>query len=155
MTNTTSAIGMINGGARYWDGDIAEIIVYSSVLGSDDRALVENYLSTKWGITVEGPTAPDAPTSLGASKGNTEISLSWSAPADNGGSSITDYLVEYKLTSEPTTWSTFADGTTTTSATVTGLTNDLSYDFRVSAVNAFGTSSPSSTNTKLRSAYST
>lgn len=149
MTNTTSAIGMINGGGRYWDGDIAEIIVYSTALSSDDRLIVEGYLSTKWGIDVEGPTAPDAPTSLGASKGNTQVSLSWTAPASNGGSSITDYLVEYKLTSEPTTWSTFADGTSTgTSATVTGLTNDLSYDFRVSAINAFGTSSPSSTATK-------
>ncbi len=149
MTNTTSSIGMINGGGRYWDGDIAEIVVYSSALSSENRALVESYLSTKWGITVEGPTAPDAPTSLGASKGDTQISLSWTAPASNGGSAITDYIVEYKLTSEPTTWSTFADGTSTsTTATVTGLTNDLSYDFRVKAVNAFGTSAASSTATK-------
>jgi hypothetical protein len=148
-TNTTSAIGMVNGGARYWDGDIAEIIAYSSTLDSTDRAIVESYLSTKWGIDVEGPTAPDAPTSLGASKGNTQISLSWTAPASNGGSAITDYIVEYKLTSEPTTWTTFADGTSTgTTATVTSLTNDLSYDFRVSAVNAFGTSVSSSTATK-------
>ena len=149
MTNTTSAIGMVNGGARYWDGDIAEVIAYSTTLSTTDRALVENYLSTKWGITVAGPTAPDAPTGLGASKGNTQISLSWTAPADDGGASITDYVVEYKLSSEPTTWSTFADGTSTnTTATVTGLTNDLSYDFRVKAVNAFGTSIASDTATK-------
>lgn len=149
MTNTTSAIGMVNGGARYWDGDIAEVIAYSTTLSNTDRALVEAYLSTKWGITVAGPTAPDAPTSLGASKGDTQISLSWTAPADDGGASITDYLVEYKLSSEPTTWSTFADGTSTnTTATVTGLTNDLSYDFRVKAVNAFGTSPASDTATK-------
>ncbi len=148
-TNTTSAIGMINGGGRYWDGDIAEIIVYSTTLDITDRAIVENYLSVKWGIAVAGPTAPDAPTDLGASKGNTLISLSWTAPADNGGSAITDYLVEYKLSSEPTTWTTFADGTSTgTTATVTGLTNDLSYDFRVKAVNAFGTSSASNIATK-------
>ena len=149
LTNTTSAIGMVNGGARYWDGDIAEVIAYSTTLSTTDRALVEDYLSTKWGITVAGPTAPDAPTSLGASKGDTQISLSWTAPADDGGASITDYLVEYKLSSEPTTWSTFADGTSTnTTATVTGLTNDLSYNFRVKATNAFGTSVASDTATK-------
>lgn len=148
-TNTTSAIGMINGGGRYWDGDIAEIIVYSTTLDSTDRAIVENYLSVKWGIVVAGPTAPDAPTDLTASKGNTLISLSWTAPGSNGGSAITDYLVEYKLSSEPTTWTTFADGTSTgTTATVTGLTNDLSYDFRVKAINAFGTSSASNIATK-------
>ncbi len=149
ITNTTSAIGMINGGGRYWDGDIAEIIAYNVALDNTDRALVEAYLSTKWGIEVAGPTAPDAPTGLGASKGDTQISLSWTAPVDDGSSAITDYLVEYKLNSEPTTWSTFADGTSTgTTATVTGLTNDLSYDFRVSAINAFGTSTASATATK-------
>ncbi len=149
MTNTTSSIGMINGGGRYWDGDIAEIIAYSTTLTNTERAQIENYLSVKWGITVTGPSAPDAPTGLGASKGNTQISLSWTAP-DDGGSAITDYVVEYKLSSEPTTWTTFADGTSTsTSATVTGLTNDLSYDFRVKAVNAIGTSTASSTATKI------
>lgn len=149
MTNTTSSIGMINGGSRYWDGDIAEVIAYSTTLTDTQRARIENYLSVKWGISVTGPTAPDAPTSLGASKGNTQITLSWTAPVDDGDSAITDYIVEYKLASEPTTWSTFADGTSTgTTATVTGLTNDLSYNFRVKAVNAMGTSVASSTTTK-------
>ena len=149
MTNTTSSIGMINGGGRYWDGDIAEVIAYSTTLTNTQRAQVTNYLSTKWGITVTGPAAPDAPTALGASKGNTQIALSWTAPADDGGSALTDYIVEYKLASEPTTWSTFADGTSTaTTATVTGLTNDLSYNFRVKAVNAIGTSAASGTATK-------
>jgi hypothetical protein len=149
ITNTTSAIGMINGGGRYWDGDIAEIIAYSSTLTNTQRAQIENYLSVKWGIAVSGPTAPDAPTSLAATRGNTQIGLSWTAPADDGDSALTDYIVEYKLASEPTTWTTFADGTsTTTSTTVTSLTNGLSYDFRVKAVNAIGTSNASSTATK-------
>jgi hypothetical protein len=34
--NTTSAIGALNGGAgRTWNGDIAEVIVYSSVLDNE------------------------------------------------------------------------------------------------------------------------
>jgi len=42
-------------------------------------------------------------------------------------------------------WLTFSDGTSTTaSTTVTGLTNGTSYDFRIKAVNAVGTGSPSS-----------
>ncbi|MCF6277055.1 MAG: fibronectin type III domain-containing protein [Candidatus Magasanikbacteria bacterium] len=90
-------------------------------------------------------TVPDAPTSLTATSSSTEMVLSWTAPVNNGGVSITDYKVEYKLASEPTTWSTFADGTsTTTTTTVTGLTNGLSYDFRVSATNTNGTSNASS-----------
>lgn len=90
---------------------------------------------------------PDAPTSLNATPGNTQMGLTWSAPSSNGGSALTDYLVEYKLASDGS-WSTFADGTSTTaSATVTGLTNGSSYDFRVSAVNELGTGTASGTAT--------
>src|SRR5260370_20748470 len=38
-------------------------------------------------------TPPDAPTGLTASAGNGQISLSWAAPANNGGASITSYRV--------------------------------------------------------------
>ena len=96
----------------------------------------------------EAITVPGAPTSLSGTVGNTQVSLSWTAPANDGGLSLTDYVVDYKLASEPTTWSTFADGTSTsTSATVTGLTNSASYNFRVSAVNAVGQGTASSTAT--------
>ncbi len=92
-------------------------------------------------------TAPDAPTSLVATPASTQMALTWTAPAANG-SAITDYVVEYKFASEPTTWTTFADGTSTNAyATVTGLTNDLSYNFRVSATNGVGTGGVSSTAT--------
>ncbi len=92
--------------------------------------------------------APDAPTAVGASGGNALANLTWSAPAYNGGTAITDYIIEYKLTSEPTTWSTFADGTSTnTTGTVTGLVNGSSYDFRISAVNAIGQGTISATAT--------
>jgi hypothetical protein len=33
------------------DGNIAEVVVYSSALSDTDRASVENYLISKWGIT--------------------------------------------------------------------------------------------------------
>jgi fibronectin type 3 domain-containing protein len=90
-------------------------------------------------------TAPTAPTGLTATAGNTTAALSWTAPA-NGGSPITDYLVEYQPSGG--SWATFADGTSTaTTATVTGLTNGTAYAFRVSAINAVGTSAASSTTT--------
>jgi len=149
QTNTTSAIGKVNGGGRYWSGDIAEVIAYSSTLTTNERQSLENYLSTKWGIAVVGPAVPGAPTALGATRGNTQVGLSWTAPASDGGTSITDYIVEYKLTSEPTTWTIFSDGTSAgTTATVTGLTNGLSYDFRVRAVNFIGNSIASNTATR-------
>ena len=93
-------------------------------------------------ITVTA-TAPAAPTGLAATAGNTQATLSWTA-GSNGGSNITDYLIEYST--DNSTWTTFADGTSTaTSATVTGLTNGTLYYFRVSAINAVNTSAASST----------
>jgi hypothetical protein len=93
-------------------------------------------------ITVTA-TAPAAPTGLSATAGNAEASLSWTA-ASNGGSNITDYLVEYST--DNATWTTFADGTSTgTSATVTGLTNGTLYYFRVSAINAINTGTGATT----------
>ena len=67
----------------------------------------------------------------------TSTSLSWSAPAD-GGSSITDYIIQYST--DNSSWSTFADGTSTsTSVTITGLSNCNDYYYRVSGVNGIGT----------------
>ena len=41
------------------------------------------------------PSAPEAPFSLNATSGSSQVVLTWSAPADNG-SAITDYLVQYR-----------------------------------------------------------
>ena len=82
---------------------------------------------------------------LTATPGSTQVALSWTAPISNGGSAITDYVVEYS-SNGGSSWSTFTDGTSTvTSATVTGLTNGTAYTFRVSAVNAAGTGAASAT----------
>lgn len=83
-------------------------------------------------------SVPSETTNLAATVQDGSIDLSWSVPVSNGGSPITDYIVEYKLTIGGT-WSVFADGVgTTPSTTVTSLSNDNSYDFRVSAKNVIG-----------------
>jgi hypothetical protein len=94
------------------------------------------------------PAAPPAPTSLASpSQGSGSVYLTWAAPANDGGSAITDYVVQYSSNSG-STWTTFSDGTSTAlNATVTGLTNGTAYQFRVAAVNAIGTGSYSSTTT--------
>jgi Ca2+-binding RTX toxin-like protein len=75
--------------------------------------------------------------------GDGVASVSWSAPASDGGAAITDYVVEYSADGG-SSWFVFADGTSTsTSATVTGLLNGMGYVFRVSAVNSAGAGSVS------------
>ncbi len=85
-----------------------------------------------------GIFVPDEPVNLAVSIGDQQVSLSWSQPFSDGGSPISDYVIEYKLTSGGV-WSTVIDGvSTSTSVIVLGLTNDTSYDFRVSAINGVG-----------------
>lgn len=90
-------------------------------------------------------TVPDAITNLAASDwGNTTTNLTWTAPS-NGGSAITDYTVEYRVSGD-VGWTSFSDGVSASSgATVTGLTNGVTYEFRVFAVNSVGSSSASNT----------
>jgi hypothetical protein len=88
-------------------------------------------------------TAPGQVTGLAGVHGNGQVALSWVAPANNG-ATITDYFVQYKLSTDPT-WLAFGHvASSVVSQTVTGLTNGSSYDFRVSAVNGIGTGVASS-----------
>lgn len=82
--------------------------------------------------------APSAPTPLSVSVASTNASLSWNAPSSAGDAAISDYSIQYST--DGTNWKTFAHtASTATSATITGLTNGISYFFRVAGVNAWGT----------------
>ncbi len=86
-------------------------------------------------------TTPGVPTSLSASAGSTQVTLSWTAPTGDG--VPTDYDVQFADNSGygGLSWSTFSDGTSTaTTATVTGLTNGTQYAFRVRSSNPVGDS---------------
>jgi hypothetical protein len=79
-----------------------------------------------------GATAPGAPTSVSAtSNQNTTSTVSFSAPADNGGSAITGF----RVTASPG-GATFSGASSPISAT--GLSNGTTYTFTVAAQNAIG-----------------
>jgi hypothetical protein len=81
---------------------------------------------------------PGAPTGLTAVPGNKQVSLTWTAPASDGGDPITDYKVQYREAGS-LTWVTFPDGGgNTPAATVKLLTNGTPYEFRVKAKNSVG-----------------
>ena len=70
---------------------------------------------------------PGAPANLAATVLGSSVGLSWSAPVSNGGSNITDYIIEYEITTSGT-WSIFPDGLNiNTMTTVTGLSNNTSW----------------------------
>ena len=86
-------------------------------------------------VTATTPCASGTPS---GTRGNAQVSLSWSAPTYNGGASISDYTIEYSSNSG-SSWSTFSrSASTSTSATITGLTNGTSYLFRVTPINSQG-----------------
>lgn len=85
----------------------------------------------------KGLTTPGAPTSVSASAGNAQATVTFTAPVDTGGTSITSYTV----TSSP--GSITATGSSSP-ITVTGLTNGTAYTFTVTATNAQGTGPASS-----------
>jgi titin len=82
-------------------------------------------------------TTPGAPTGVSGASGNTQVTLSWTAPASDGGSAVTGYVVTPSIGGVAQTPVTFASVATT--QTVTGLTNGTAYTFTVAAINEAGT----------------
>lgn len=117
-----------------WKGIIDDAQMWTGV-ALDASQIAEVYA----GDTGLVPTAPRAATGLTATADTaTSMDLSWRAAPANG-SAVTDYIIEYR----PNTggaWTTFTDAVSSaTTATVTGLTTGVKYQFRVSAVNGVGT----------------
>ncbi len=82
-------------------------------------------------------SAPSAPTVPAVTPGDSSVTLNWSAPSSNGGSSITGYVVTPYLGAVAQPATTFT-GTATT-GTVTGLTPGQPYTFTVAAKGLLGT----------------
>ena len=78
------------------------------------------------------PKAPTAPQDFTATPGDTEVELSWTAPASEGDAAISGYEV---FNDNGNSW---IPAATETGHTFTGLTNGTQYTFKVRAVNSVG-----------------
>ena len=111
---------------------------------AEDRTTTKTYQVT---VTREA-TTPGAPASLTASADNAEATLTWTAPASDGGAAITKY--QYRVSVDGGTtwapdWTDVPDGSDSGSdqgdertVTVTSLVNDSLHTFQVRAVNSEG-----------------
>ena len=102
-------------------------VTATNELGTSPSSAISN------SVTAKG--APAAPTGVSVTPGNGQATVSWTAPAWNGGSAITDYSVS--LGGQTCS-------TSRTSCVVTGLTNGQAATGTVTATNAYGTSAGAS-----------
>lgn len=103
------------------------------------NAIGQGDFSAPSGVITPAALPPQAPTQVGAVRGNTTAAVSWVAPVSDVTAPITEYRVQYSINGGAT-WTRFNTLTpiTGTAVTVTGLSNGLPHIFRVRAVNQFG-----------------
>ena len=108
------------------------------------------YAATDGGLSIGSePTVPGSPTGVSGVAGNGEVTVSWTAPADDGGSAITGYAVTASPGGQTCTT------TGATSCVVSGLTNGTAYTFTVVATNEAGNSLPSEASAPVTPSNST
>ncbi len=93
-------------------------------------------------ITPLSASVPSAPQSVSASPASNQALVSWTAPSNDGGSSITGYTITPYIGSTAQTPLTVNNGSAT-SAVVSGLTDGTAYTFNVAAINGAGTGAAS------------
>ena len=92
--------------------------------------------------TVRPPQAPAAPTVPALVPGDGRLAVTWTPPADDGGTPLTGYTIEHSNDGGQT-WTPQPHTSTRTATTIGGLLGDRPHRVRVSAVNTAGHGEPS------------
>lgn len=111
-----------------------DTVYYFTVKANNEDAVIESSAEIN---SSPVKTVPGVPTDVTAAAGDGQAVVSFTAPADDGGSGITNYI----LVSTP---GGITVSGTQSPITVHGLTNGTSYTFTVKAVNALGSGETSS-----------
>ncbi|MTA27759.1 MAG: hypothetical protein F2562_02750, partial [Actinobacteria bacterium] len=124
-TGTTHTVSGLTNGTNYFY-TVAAITNFG--VGTSTNVYATN--------ATPGGTA-SAPTLLDAVPGDGRATVTWSAPADNGGYTLTGYKVE-RSSDNGVNWSLLVNSVNTTNWVDTSLVNGVKYTYRVSAQNALG-----------------
>ena len=153
--NDGIAYDVMTEGVLFWDVEIDYLLnAFTSSLGRLYRATVATGPAssnatdpdatgqTVWELVsgeVGAPTAPSMPTGAGT---NGQIVWSWNCPLD-GGAAITHFVFEWRVSGG--SFVAVSPNPTVPRFVLTGLTNGLTYEVRVYAVNSIGDSAYSAT----------
>lgn len=117
-------------------------------VGADNFLVQENWLNASGGACAQGysttpATVPGAPTLNSATAGASSVALAWSAPASNGGASITGYKVYRSTVSGGEGSTPYATVGNVTSYTDSAATAGSTWYYTLAAVNSMGTGAQS------------
>uniref|UniRef100_A0A1A9V0P1 Twitchin n=1 Tax=Glossina austeni TaxID=7395 RepID=A0A1A9V0P1_GLOAU len=97
---------------------------------------------------------PKPPSNLRADEfAGDALTLFWNPPKDDGGSSVTNYIIEKKEARSTGGWSKVSSYCTTPFVRVRNLSIGREYDFRVIAENKYGSSDPAHTSEPIRARH--
>ncbi len=89
---------------------------------------------------IEKLSVPGVPQNLDTtSVGTSTVKLKWEAPEDDGNSAITGYVISYGKTTSASTSTVKITNAKTFTKSITGLSDDTTYYFKIAAVNEIGT----------------
>ena len=129
-TSLTATIASLTNGTAY----AFEVRAVSDAGASDAAAATAT--------PAAAATAPSAPQNLAAAPGDGEVTLTWEAPANDGGSAVTGYEYRYAAGTAVPTETAWQSAGTSLTATIASLTNGTAYAFEVRAVNDVGEGDP-------------
>lgn len=96
-------------------------------------------------------TVATAPATISLSKTGRNVTVTATASASNGGATITSYQVQYRTSTDNSTWGAWGNTQTLSSLSYTysSLTPALYYQFRVYAVNSAGSSAATTSSSQF------
>ena len=139
-------IGLISGKSYVYR--ISALNTKCTTPPTSDEQLLSSTISTNLSSipasTQQTKTVPESPSGLTTiSVSGTQVSLTWNAPANVGGSPIIGYKIESKKGTDSYTIIVKNTNNTITSYSNSGLTPSATYTYRVSAINSVGVGNPS------------